>query len=43
MVLDIYKKVAEKLDAMPTGFPATESGVEGGVAGFLSQQFKALF
>ena len=28
MAVDIYKKVAEKLDAMPTGFPATENGVE---------------
>jgi hypothetical protein len=28
MVLDVYKKVAEKMAAMPTGFPAPESGVE---------------
>jgi len=28
MTVDVYKRVAEKLDAMPTGFPATESGVE---------------
>jgi H+/Na+-translocating ferredoxin:NAD+ oxidoreductase subunit B len=25
---DVYKRLAEKLDAMPNGFPSTESGVE---------------
>jgi Na+-translocating ferredoxin:NAD+ oxidoreductase subunit B len=25
---DVYKKLAEKLDSLPNGFPATESGVE---------------
>jgi electron transport complex protein RnfB len=24
----VYKKLAQKLDAIPNGFPATESGVE---------------
>jgi hypothetical protein len=28
MVLVVYKKVAEKMDALPTGFPAPESGVK---------------
>ena len=25
---DIYRKLAQRLDAIPNGFPATESGVE---------------
>ena len=25
---DVYRKLAQRLDAMPNGFPATESGVE---------------
>ncbi len=28
MTEDIYRKLAERLDAIPNGFPATESGVE---------------
>ena len=25
---DVYKKLSEKLDRIPNGFPSTESGVE---------------
>jgi hypothetical protein len=28
IMIDSYKKLAEKLNRMPNGFPATESGVE---------------
>ena len=28
MTDDIYRKLAQRLDAIPNGFPATESGVE---------------
>ncbi len=28
MSLDVYKKLAKKLDDMPNRYPATESGVE---------------
>jgi hypothetical protein len=28
MVLDVYKKVAEKMAALPPGFPVPESGVK---------------
>ena len=28
MTEDVYRKLAQRLDAIPNGFPATESGVE---------------
>ena len=28
MAMDIYRKLAQKLDDLPAGFPSTESGVE---------------
>jgi electron transport complex protein RnfB len=28
MSQDVYRRLAERLDAIPNGFPATESGVE---------------
>jgi hypothetical protein len=28
MPADLYKKLAQRLDAIPNGFPATEGGVE---------------